>query len=179
MLGQSLLQHARLTTFYPELVMWRRIIDTNADISPALARITLGLVLLPHGAQHMLGWLGGYGFKGTLGWMTGTLGFPAPLAALAITVEFLAPFALILGLISRPAALGIIGLMIGALSTHVANGFFMNWFGQLKPGQEGFEYHIVVIALASVVVLQGSGAWSVDRLLRAERSPAFSFGPRV
>ncbi len=154
--------------------MWRRILNTDTDYSLTLARVTLGLVLLPHGAQHMLGWLGGYGFKGTLGWMTGTLGFPAPLAALAITVEFLAPFALILGLLSRPAALGIVGLMIGALSTHISNGFFMNWFGQLQAGQEGFEYHIVVIALASVVLLQGSGAWSVDRLLAGSRDSRLS-----
>lgn len=154
--------------------MLRRILNTTSDISPALARVTLGLVLLPHGAQHMLGWLGGYGFKGTLGWMTGTLGFPAPLAALAITVEFLAPFALILGLIGRPAALSVIGLMLGALSTHVANGFFMNWFGALPAGQEGFEYHIIMIALASVVVLQGSGVFSIDRLLTAGRAGSLS-----
>lgn len=145
----------------------RRIFDTSTDLSPLLARVTLGLVLLPHGAQHMLGWLGGYGFKGTLGWMTGTLGFPAPLAALAITVEFLAPFALVLGLLARPAALGVVGLMLGALSTHLANGFFMNWFGTLPAGSEGFEYHIVVIALSATVVLQGSGAFSIDRLLAA------------
>lgn len=159
--------------------MLRRILDTSDSVSPTIARITLGLVLVPHGLQHMLGLLGGYGFKGTLGWMTGTLGFPAPLAALGIIVEFLAPFALILGLVSRPAALGVIGLMIGAASTHVANGFFMNWFGALPAGQEGYEYHIIAIALASVVVLQGSGAWSVDRLLRAERSPASSSSPRA
>ena len=154
--------------------MLRRLLNTSSDFSPLVARVTLGLVLIPHGAQHMLGWLGGYGFKGTLGWMTGTLGFPAPLAALAITVEFLAPFALLLGLLSRPAALGIIGLMLGALSTHVGNGFFMNWFGALPAGQEGFEYHIIAIGLAATVVLQGSGAFSVDRLLSARRSGTLS-----
>ncbi len=159
--------------------MLRRILATEAQISPALARLVLGLVLIPHGAQHMLGWLGGYGFKGTLGWMTGTLGFPAPLAALAIIVEFVAPYILILGLAGRPAALGIMGLMLGALSTHVANGFFMNWFGALPSGQEGFEYHIVVLALASVVLLQGSGAWSLDRLLQNPRGPALSPSTRT
>jgi putative oxidoreductase len=159
---------------FSEQVMLRRILNTNPDLSPAVARITLGLVLLPHAAQHLLGWLGGYGFKGTLGWITGTLGFPAPLAALAIIVEFLAPFALILGLIGRPAAVGIIGLMIGALSTHVANGFFMNWFGALPAGSEGYEYHIIVIALASIVVLDGSGAFSIDRLLTGRRTGTVS-----
>jgi putative oxidoreductase len=154
--------------------MLRRICHTSSDLSPLLVRVTLGLVLLPHAAQHMLGWLGGYGFKGTLGWMTGTLGFPAPLAALAIIVEFLAPFALVLGLLARPAALGIIGLMLGALSTHLSNGFFMNWFGALPAGSEGFEYHILAIALAATVVLQGSGAFSVDRLLAARRAAPLS-----
>jgi putative oxidoreductase len=153
--------------------MWRRILQTSNDPAPLLARLTLALVLFPHGAQHLLGWFGGYGFKGTLGWMTGTVGFPAPLAALAILVEFFAPIALVFGLLGRPAALGLIGLMLGALSTHVGNGFFMNWFGALPAGSEGFEYHLVVIGLAATVVLQGSGAFSIDRLL-AERRVAVS-----
>ncbi|HUQ80062.1 MAG TPA: DoxX family protein, partial [Gemmatimonadaceae bacterium] len=106
-----------------------------------------------------------YGFSGTLGWMTGTLGFPAPLAALAIVTELVAPFALILGLGGRAAALGIVGLMLGALSTHAPNGFFMNWFGSLPAGTEGFEYHLVVIGLAGVVIANGSGALSLDRAI--------------
>jgi putative oxidoreductase len=152
--------------------MLRRVLQTEPDLAPVLARITLGLVLLPHGLQHMVGWLGGYGFNGTLRWMTGTLGFPAPLAALAIVTEFVAPFALMLGFAARPAALGVIGLMLGAASTHLANGFFMNWFGQLSAGSEGFEYHILVIVLAGMVVLQGSGAWSIDHLASVRPSAA-------
>lgn len=149
--------------------MWRRIIHTENTIAPLIARLTLALVLFPHGAQHLLGWFGGYGFKGTLGWMTGTAGFPAPLAALAIVVEFFAPIALVLGLLGRPAALGLVGLMLGAASTHTANGFFMNWFGQMPAGTEGFEYHIITLGLAVTVVLTGSGAFSIDRLLSARR----------
>jgi putative oxidoreductase len=145
--------------------MLSRIFQRRDNVAPAFARVTLGLVMLPHGAQHVLGWFGGYGFEGTLGWMTGTLGFPAALAVLALVTEITAPFALILGLGGRIAALGIIGLMLGALSTHYPNGFFMNWFGNLQAGQEGFEYHIIAIALAGTVALQGSGAWSLDRLL--------------
>lgn len=149
--------------------MWRRILQTESTVAPVIARLTLALVLFPHGAQHLLGWFGGYGFTGTFGWMTGTLGFPAPLAALAIVVEFVAPIALVLGLLGRPAALGLIGLMLGAASTHAADGFFMNWFGWLPAGSEGFEYHIITIGLAATVVLTGSGAWSIDRLLLARR----------
>jgi putative oxidoreductase len=149
-----------------------RILRTTDDVAPLLARVTLGLVLFPHGAQHVLGWFGGYGFHGTLGWMTGTLGFPGPLAALALVTELAAPFALLLGFGGRLASLGIVGLMLGAASTHVANGFFMNWFGNLPAGSEGFEYHILAIALALTVVFEGSGALSVDgRVARRLRVP--------
>jgi len=151
--------------------MWRTILRTSPEPAPAVARLALGLVLFPHGAQHVLGWFGGYGFHGTLDWMTGTLGFSGPLAALALITEITAPFALLLGLGGRAAALGVIGLMLGALSTHVSNGFFMNWFGALPAGQEGFEYHLIAIALAATILLAGSGAWSLDRMLAEEARP--------
>jgi putative oxidoreductase len=140
----------------------RPVFDTKPDIAPMIARIVLGLVMLPHGLQHALGFFGGYGFKGTLGWMTDTLGFPKVLAAVAIATELIAPLMLILGFGGRVAALGIAAIMIGALTTHWANGFFMNWFGNLEPAKEGFEYHILALALAIVVAIAGSGALSVD-----------------
>jgi len=152
--------------------MLRTLIATRRESAPLVARLVLGLVMFPHGAQHALGWFGGYGFHGTLGWMTGTLGFPAPLAALAIVVELVAPFALVFGLGGRVAAAGIIGLMLGAASTHLANGFFMNWFGTLKAGTEGYEYHLIAIALAAVVAIDGSGALSVDRVLSRDDADA-------
>src|SRR5262249_12791902 len=104
--------------------MSHRLLRTTAAPGPALARLTLAVVFFPHGAQHVLGWFGGYGFHGTFEWMTGTLGFPAPLAALALVTELLAPFALLAGLGGRVAALGLVGLMVGALTTHASNGFF-------------------------------------------------------
>jgi putative oxidoreductase len=145
--------------------MLRRLLATTPDPALLVARLVLGTVIFPHGAQHALGWFGGYGFGGTLEWMTGTLGFPAVLAAPAIVVELLAPLALIVGLGGRLAALGIAGIMVGAASTHLGNGFFMNWFGSLPAGAEGFEYHLLAGALALVIALSGSGAWSLDRLL--------------
>lgn len=152
--------------------MLRTLLTTRRDAAPLVARVVLGLVMFPHGAQHALGWFGGYGFHGTLGWMTGTLGFPEPLAALAIVVELVAPFALVLGLGGRLAAAGIIGLMLGAASTHLPNGFFMNWFGTLKPGAEGYEYHLIAMALAGVVAIAGSGALSIDRWLTRDAGEA-------
>ena len=159
----------------------RPLLATKSDTAPMLARLVLGLVMIPHGLQHALGLLGGYGFSGTLAWMTGTLGFPRALAALAITVELLAPFALVVGFAGRLAAAGIAGLMIGALTTHWPNGFFMNWFGKLPPGSEGFEYHLLALTLAAIVVVAGSGALSLDAVLgtprhddMAWRMPVFS-----
>lgn len=148
--------------------MLQRLFDTEDAFGPTLARVALGVVMFPHGAQHLLGWFGGYGFAGTLGWMTGTLGIPAPLAALAIVTEFVAPILLVFGLVGRVAALGIVGVMLGALLTHVESGFFMNWFGTLPPGQEGFEFHIIAAGMAGSLALSGSGAWSLDRLIRAK-----------
>ena len=160
--------------------MTRKLLSTNSDVGTLVGRTMLGALLIPHGFQHALGLFGGYGFSGTLGWMTKTLGFPAPLAAIAIVTELIAPFALILGLGGRVAALGIIGLMVGAITTHVPNGFFMNWFGTLPAGSEGFEYHLVVIGLAAVVVANGSGALSLDRLLtsRSDASNGATVGSR-
>ena len=144
----------------------QRLLTTTADPAPTVARTVLALVMFPHGAQHALGWFGGYGFSGTHGWMITTLGIPAPLAALAIITELLAPIALLLGLAGRLAAAGIFALMAVAATTHAPTGFFMNWFGKLPAGAEGFELHLLAMALAAVVVISGSGAWSLDRRLQ-------------
>jgi putative oxidoreductase len=162
--------------------MLNKLISTKADAGALAARVMLGTIMIPHGFQHALGLFGGYGFSGTLGWMTKTLGFPAPLAAIAIATELVAPFALLFGLGGRLASLGIIGIMAGAISTHAPNGFFMNWFGSLPAGTEGFEYHLLAIGLASVVTLNGSGALSVDRRFAnrfTRRAAGLSFGESV
>jgi putative oxidoreductase len=143
----------------------RRILATHPGADATVLRLVLGLVLLPHGAQHALGLFGGYGFGGTLAWMTQTLGFPAPLAAFGITMELLAPLALIAGAGTRVAALILAGFMATAASTHAPNGFFMNWFGALPGGVEGFEYHLLAIGMAVAIAIRGGGPGSIDRLL--------------
>jgi putative oxidoreductase len=160
--GSSGVRHGALAS------LRQRLFATDASAAPLAARLALGLILFPHGAQHALGWFGGYGFSGTLGWMTGTLGFPAPLAALAIVTELVAPLALIAGAGGRFAGGLLFFHMAFAASTHLENGFFMNWFGALKPGVEGFEYHLLAMALALVVVIAGSGRLSLDRRLSGQ-----------
>jgi putative oxidoreductase len=142
----------------------RKLFETDDGTAPLVARVALGAILLPHGAQHALGWFGGYGFSGTLGWMTGTLGFPAPLAALGIVSELVAPLLLLAGLGGRVAGALLFFHMAFAASTHLENGFFMNWFGAMPGGQEGFEYHLLAMTLALVTVISGSGRWSLDRM---------------
>jgi putative oxidoreductase len=142
---------------------------TARDPAATVARVALGFVLWPHGLQHNLGWFGGYGFSGTLGWMTGTLGFPAPLAALGLIIELVAPLFLLVGLGGRATAALLFGFMAFAASTHLQNGFFMNWYGRLTTGQEGYEYHLLALGLAAVVAVKGMGALSLDRALFARR----------
>jgi putative oxidoreductase len=142
---------------------FKTLLRTDKLPGITILRVVLAAVLFPHGAQHLLGWFGGYGFAGTHEWMTATLGLPSFVAAGAIIGEFIAPFALVLGIGGRVAALFVVALMAGAASTHAANGFFMNWFGSMPAGAEGYEYHVLVMAMALAIVIQGSGAWSFDR----------------
>lgn len=147
-----------------EASLVRRFVATDGDWAPAIARVALGLVMLPHGAQKVFGWFGGYGFSATMGFFTGTLGIPAPLAVLAILAESAGALALVLGFAGRLMAFGIAAVMVGAvLMAHLPHGFFMNWSG--TAAGEGFEYHLLALALAAVVIVRGSGRYSVDRKL--------------
>lgn len=143
--------------------MWSNLFQTGNDPVATLARVVLGLVMFPHGAQHLLGWFGGYGYRGTMNWFA-SLGIPAPIGSLAIFVEFFGALALIFGFGGRFAAVGILGIMaVAAVRVHLPVGFFMNWVG--KQAGEGYEYHVLAAALAIVVIVLGSGAWSLDRLI--------------
>ena len=112
----------------------------------------------------MLGWFGGFGFSGTMGFLTGNMHIPAPLAFLAIAAEFFGGLGLILGFLTRIAAFGIAVNMLVAIATvHAPFGFFMNWSGAQKG--EGFEYHLLVLALTAFLMIRGAGAFSVDRAI--------------
>ena len=148
--------------------MFRKLLSTSNDTTLTVMRLVLGTVMFAHGAQKMLGWFGGYGFHGTMGFFTG-MGVPAPLAFLAICAEFFGGIGLIVGLLSRVAALGIITNMLVAVATvHVHVGFFMNWAGTQKG--EGYEYHLLAIALGLLIAVKGGGALSVDRSLSRSAS---------
>ena len=140
------------------------ILTTDSSKTRFLQRLVLGAVLLPHGLQKTVGWFGGFGFDGTMSYFTDTMGIPAPLAVLVILAESLGAIALIAGIGTRVAAFGALATMVGAvLLTHLPNGFFMNWYG--AQAGEGFEFHLLAIALALPLVIRGGGAYSLDRVL--------------
>jgi len=145
--------------------MLKKILQTNPDDTAGLVlRVLLGIVFFPHGAQKVLGWYGGHGFQGTMAFFTGTLGIPAVFAFLAIVAEFFGSLALIAGFLTRVAALGIACVMVVAtFMIHLQYGFFMNWFG--NQAGEGFEYHILAVAIAAALMIQGGGRWSLDGVL--------------
>jgi putative oxidoreductase len=155
-----------------EVSLFHRFLSTGRDPTLLLQRVVLGAIMFPHGAQKLLGWFGGFGFSGTMGFFTDSMHLPAPLAFLIIIGESLGAIALVLGAGTRLAAFGIVAIMLGAMFTsHMSFGFFMNWFGAQKG--EGFEYHLLALALALPLVVRGGGLFSVDGAL-AERLGAGS-----
>jgi putative oxidoreductase len=140
----------------------KKLLKTNSSDFPALiCRLTLVLVILPHGLQKTLGWFGGYGFQGTVGFFTGTLGIPLVVAVLVIAAESLGALAIALGLLTRFCAASMAIVMLGAIfMAHWGNGFFMNWSGQ--QAGEGFEYHLLVIGLSLALLVSGGGKYSAD-----------------
>ena len=144
--------------------MFDKITHTTDDYSVTILRLALGALFFAHGAQKVLGWFGGFGFRGTLGFFTQQMHIPVVLAVLAIAAEFLGGIGLIVGFLGRVAAFGIACNMGVAIAlVHRQFGLFANWYGNQKG--EGVEYHILVIAIALVIMIRGSGALSIDRSL--------------
>src|SRR6266436_5498531 len=141
----------------------RTLFKTNDSFTPLIARLALGLVMFPHGAQKALGWFGGYGFSATMNFFTGQMHIPAVFAFLAIAAFF-----------SRVSAFGIaVTMLVATLMAHASSGFFMNWAGNQKG--EGFEYHLLAMGLALIVILAGGGKWSADSLFSGPSTEKSNF----
>lgn len=146
---------------------YQLLFQTTNDPTLTIARIVLAAVFIGHGAQKMFGWWGGLGFSRTLVVFEETMGIPPVLTVLAMVAEVFGGLGLLVGLLTRIAAAGVLVVMIVA---PLANGlyvrFFMNWQG--RNAGEGFEYHLLAIALILIVMVQGAGAFSIDRLLAGQ-----------
>ncbi len=140
------------------------LLKTDDGWASLILRVMLGLVLFPHGAQKALGWYGGFGFSGTMGFFTDTMHLPWVIAFLVIVGEFFGSLGLLVGFLTRFTAASVAVIMVGAVVTmHLPNGFFMNWFG--KQAGEGYEYHLLVIAICAALMITGAGRWSADGVI--------------
>ena len=158
--------------------MLRQLIATADDVGPTIARVALGLVITPHGMQKLFGRFGGYDFAGTMHYFTDTIGAPWILGFLAIMAEFFGGIGLVVGLLSCAAALGVSATLATAvLTVHVQYGFFGNWLGNQQG--EGVEYFILGVALGPLVMVKGSGAYSLDGLLSRPAATSQRQRPRL
>ncbi len=147
--------------------MLKKLFHTDNDTATMILRVLLGVVFFPHGMQKLLGWFGGYGFDGTMGFFTGTLGIPVVFAFLAIIAEGLGSLGLLTGFLTRLSAFGIgVNMVVAIFMLHLQHGFYMNWSG--KQAGEGYEFHLLVIAMTIVLIIKGGGKWSVDRIVAAK-----------
>ena len=126
-----------------------------------LTRVVTGAFLLPHGAQKLFGLFGGYGPEATGQFFAAKLGLPASFGLLAGLIEFFGGLALALGLLTRPAAALVVGLMaVAIVSVHLGNGYFWT--------DGGFEYPLMWGILALTFVVRGGGRYSLDHLIGRE-----------
>jgi putative oxidoreductase len=141
------------------------LFGTFASKSLLIVRVVLGVIFFAHGAQKVFGWFGGPGLRGVIGYFKQALGVPAPLTVLAAFTELLGGLAMIVGLLARPAAVGLILVMLVAVAkVHSRNGFFLNW--ALEPGKgHGYEMNLALIGMALAVLVGGAGVLSIDRWL--------------
>ena len=143
--------------------MKKLVFTTSENWSITALRMVLGIVIFSHGAQAMLGWFGGFGLSATLQALTTFMGLPWLVALFVVCVQFFGSLMLLAGIGTRVAALGIFGMFIGMITYHFDFGFHMNWMGT-KQG-EGFEYHVLVLAMCIVLLIDGGGSLSLDRKL--------------
>jgi putative oxidoreductase len=145
--------------------MKQLIFSTDGSYVGVILRLAAGAIMLPHGAQKMLGSFGGYGFNATMQYFTKTMGLPWLVGFLVIVIEFVGALALVLGFATKLWAIAFIAVMMGAIfTTSYSNGFFMNWFGNQQG--EGFEYHLLMIAICIGILVTGCGRFGIDNILQ-------------
>lgn len=150
--------------YYPGKPVIPAIASITGALAPfadPLVRVTAGLLLVPHGAQKLFGWFGGYGVDATGQFFASKLGLPASLALIAGLIEFVGGFMLAAGLATRAVAALVVGVMaVAVVRVHLGAGFF--WTAG------GYEYPLMWGIVALAYVLRGGGRYSVDALIGRE-----------
>ncbi len=140
--------------------MFKKLLTTKPELAPLVLRLTMAMVIWPHGAQLLLGWFGGYGYIKSIDYFA-SQGLSNSIGFLVIFLEFFGALFILVGLGTRFFAFAIIGLFSGMILTiHLPVGFFMNWYGTQKG--EGYEYHLLMIGMAVALLISGGGTWSFD-----------------
>ena len=136
-----------------------KLLSSDASLAPLAMRLSAGIIFAAHGAQKLFGWFGGYGLEGTGQWMASIGLEPGYLMALlAGSAEFFGGLALILGVLTRPAALALAGTMVVAIVTvHLQNGLFMS--------NNGYEFGLSLLAISVALVFSGAGRFAIDNVL--------------
>lgn len=142
------------------------VFGTFPSWSHLVVRLALGVIFFAHGAQKVFGWFGGRGLSATIDGFR-QMNIPPAATMLAAFVECFGGLAVLVGFLTRPAALGLIGVMLVAIAkVHVAHGFFLNW--SMTPGKgHGYEFNLALIAMALAILIGGGGVLSIDRLIVA------------
>ncbi|TKB48337.1 DoxX family protein [Ferrimonas sediminicola] len=137
----------------------KSLFDSNAGTAALVLRVPTGLILAAHGAQKLFGWFGGYGLEGTGQWMASIgLGPGYLMALLAGSAEFFGGLALVLGLLTRPAAaVSAFTMLVAMFSVHIGNGLFMS--------NNGYEYALTLAVIGVALALQGGGRLALDNLV--------------
>jgi len=140
------------------------VFGTFPSWSHLVVRLALGIIFFAHGAQKVFGWFGGPGLSQTVAGFR-QMGIPPAATVVAAFIECFGGLAMIVGFLTRPAAVGLIAVMLVAISkVHVRNGFFLNW--SMAPGKgHGYEFNLALIAMALSILIGGAGVLSVDRLI--------------
>lgn len=141
----------------------RKLIATNNSFNGLALRIPAGIIFIAHGAQKLFGSFGGHGLEGTAGWMVSIGLEPGYLMALlAGSAEFFGGIALLLGLLTRPAAVvTAFTMLVAIVVVHLPQGLFMS--------NNGYEFGLALLSISVALIFSGGGAYSIDRLI-AQRS---------
>ena len=142
------------------------VFGTFPSWSHLVVRLALGVVFFAHGAQKVFGWFGGRGLSATIAGFR-QMNIPPAATVLAAFIECFGGLAVLVGFLTRPAALGLIAVMLVAIAkVHAAHGFFLNW--SVTPGKgHGYELNLALIAMALALLIGGGGVLSIDRLIVA------------
>jgi putative oxidoreductase len=135
------------------------LFQSNGGFASLILRVPIGLILAAHGAQKLFGWFGGYGLEGTGQWLASIGLEPGYLMALlAGGAEFFGGLALVLGLLTRPAAMvAAFTMLVAIFAVHIGNGLFMS--------SNGYEYALTLFVVSLALVIQGGGRFALDGLV--------------